>query len=327
LLFFFVVPQKISAKELKHAAPSLPELNPFNLVYVFNSNPFTPAMKKLFVLILICVSAATYSQNDTIFPNQTAEWHVKVYTEDEGSTYYGNHTVKLSDDSTFSAGLWWHSVLNGIDDTVGLAAIDSGLVYYQSTAVMALGLLHTYYDPAINILYDFNLTIGDTAYIDDTDPAIVIDTTTSLILGAPRKSFLLNNGDEVIHGLGSFTGFFRPFMSTFELGIGMCHFEGNYIDSLLNQYTLDYTISGGCTAGLDGSTGLHLIIYPNPSMDFLKVETQSQSPIVYSVHDIHGRQFMSGTSNEPTFQLEINKLDKGTYVLSVLNEKRLFIVQ
>ena len=133
--------------------------------------------------------------------------------------------------------------------------IDSGRVYYKALWGPPGGL--TVYvspygpsDTTTQKLYDFTLSIGDTAYVRDNFHYEVIDIDTTLFLGIPRKTLHLGSGwnewDTWVEGVGSVNGFFYPWAHLFEASCSMCFFTGHYVDSLGVEYTLTYDNPSTC---------------------------------------------------------------------------------
>ena len=65
----------------------------------------------------------------------------------------------------------------------------------------------------------------------------------------------------------------------------------------------------------------NIIIYPNPSSTFIKIET-SKNLIDIQIMDIHGNVLPVTIQKN---SLDISFLDNGTYILKILVENKLYI--
>lgn len=189
-------------------------------------------MKPFAVSFLILSAAACSGQvSDTLLPNVYGAWSIKHWQYDGWSVsdgYYSSFYYETYDTITWNGQLWNMLHVDGVD---GLIRSDSGKVYCRGW-FDPLPFQYAPADTAEQLLYDFNMEVGDTAYFEEgTFPVIVESIGVSNILGVSKKAWLLDNGDEIVQGLGSMEGLFRPWRNLFEANEWICEFEGFYKDS------------------------------------------------------------------------------------------------
>jgi hypothetical protein len=176
------------------------------------------------------------------------------------------------------------------------------------------------YGSADELLYDFNLVVGDT--IPGAAFTSVITSIDSVLVGSNyRKRFLTNgyfmNGYlNYVEGIGSNMGFYQLIYLAVEYGATMHTYSENNIE----VYQHDMY---GCSVMLDLTEKpkpLQLEIFPNPSsgtvtIDFGEEITEGK----IEIFDMPGNKIVSKTiSNQSKFICE--NLPSGIYIITVTDQ-------
>ncbi len=184
----------------------------------------------------------------------------------------------------------------------------------------------SYYDTTTQVLYDFGLSVNDTAYWQPSDPpfpVIVQSIDTVWLAGRARKRFYLNVfEDEWVAGVGSMLGLLRPFQYYFEASFSMNCFCGNYLDadSVPYQACLPFTV------GVPDVPKAKLAIHPNPSTgNFILEGATPNKP--YHLTDVRGIEVLSGLTTAGSTNVQLPHAVPGLYVLNVAGTRTKVIVQ
>ncbi len=269
----------------------------------------------MFPAFLTLASGLCSAQSDRSFPNNEAYWLIRIgeldpdfnwYTHEHELLYMHNPQIELE-------GRSWGTVWRG--EPIGLLAVDSGKVFYRSTAEYTYSDLGWgYFDTTAQILYDFNLLVGDTAY-DEQDPITVVAIDTVAIWGQEREHLVLSNDDEWIEGVGSINGLFRPFAYTWGLesvSYEMVDFCGYYIapDSLPYQMCLP--------DGLDERSGPNITIGPNPCSGEFTIRAVPRDGL-FTICDVRGSLIRQGRTTGTETHVALVGVPAGLYMVRVQN--------
>ena len=201
----------------------------------------------------------------------------------------------------------------------GLLREDSNIVYYIPP------------NGVEGVLYDFNLEVGDTAYINNVFcsdiPIYIIDIDTVNYFGITRKRWLLGGDGYAqefwIEGIGSQHGpLHTKFMSCIVCPVWelLCYHDNN---------TLEYIMYGqtDCfqkTIGIEEITGKNkILIMPNPVKKGASIEIKMDFiPANIDILNSSGNlvQRLTSIQNE-TIKIETNDLETGIYLLKVTNQE------
>ena len=275
-------------------------------------------MKLLQLSILLFLTNQSFSQTDTLFPNNGATWDVLAWTWDHSGdlewmeVHSLSYRVYIDNDTIIEDSKDWSSIREeAMGEPKGRIAVDSGKVYFQS------------YDPNYPVeemgteafvLYDFNLEVGDTAY---TYPEIVVvsEISTTLMLGEERKMLILTNGDNWVYGLGSTNGLFYPLFNLGEFGFTLCEFHGNYIDETEGSYQLDYINGGHCLIGIEEVAPLTVSINAISSQLYINNLSNKDQP--YTLVNLSGQKVLSGNLKPGNNVVNIGILSTGMYIIQI----------
>ena len=287
-------------------------------------------MRLGFITMLLLVVGRVSAQNDTIFPNVDGTWDMTTTTWDwDGQNMnfmYFNYTLQYyAEPSVEIDGLSWGSVTSGDGTQIGLLAVDQDKVFYRSIQPFYYG--YEYYgDTATQVLYDFGLSVNDTAYWQSSDPSFPVTVQsidTVWLAGRARKRLHLNVfGDEWVAGIGSIKGLLTPLQFWFEASYSMSNFCGNYLDadSVPYQACLPFTV------GVPDAPKAKLAIHPNPSTGTFVVEGASPNK-PYHLTDVRGIEVLSGLTAAGSTNILLPHAIPGFYVLNVAGTRTKVIVQ
>jgi hypothetical protein len=71
----------------------------------------------------------------------------------------------------------------------------------------------------------------------------------------------------------------------------------------------------------------NFIIYPNPASNKIIITINSSAPAVMKLLDISGRVLTSKTLNDPTTNLELPPLSRGTYFIQIGSTVRKLVIR
>ena len=167
-----------------------------------------------------------------------------------------------------------------------------------------------YQDTVEHVLYDFNITVGDTI-----TPLYYIDSI--LINGDYRKRFVLQSwmpadtNFALIEGIGSTTGPFQPLYPYFEQGSLLECFSQNNINL--------YPGYGNCKlyTGIKeiNKENKQIKIYPNPSSTTITISAKGIN--TYILSNTFGQVIKEGKLNGDETTIEVSALPNGIYILAL----------
>jgi hypothetical protein len=176
------------------------------------------------------------------------------------------------------------------------------------------------------ILYNFNKNAGDTALLfngnSNSMVTYTVQTKDSLLLsdGFYHKRFVfINAGVTVIEGVGSNWGLITPW-SPFEIA--------NQIKCLIQKNPSFATIysDGGIGTNCQLLTNIeeendlksNLSIFPNPTLDFLNIKTESLIPKYIEIKNILGQIILYlNNCNQDITTINIKDFTQGIYFIRV----------
>lgn len=109
----------------------------------------------------------------------------------------------------------------------------------------------------------------------------------------------------------------------FTLGESIIETYSNTEISILQGFHQTYVIDDAVTA-LSNSSRLKeaVSIYPNPTMDFLKLEIKNFQGLNYKIYDLNGRTVLQSELTDQVTKIDILKLPEATYQLILTDPKR-----
>jgi len=173
------------------------------------------------------------------------------------------------------------------------------------------------------LLYDFNLSIGDTVKSNclswGTDCAVVISIDSLFAISDYRKVFNLSTIPpySIIEGIGSTSGLLEPLCPNEFTGTLVCFTEGGttlYPDALTACEIVSNTE--------EGSEQLVFKAYPNPVKEKVTIQMDSEwNKSNWQLYNAIGEKVRTGQVQTPAFEITRNALPSGIYLLHLVNEK------
>jgi hypothetical protein len=274
--------------------------------------PMRTPLHCLLVLSSCVIFGAAFGQNHTTFPNVsgsfTTMWLCLQPTSSPPESWMPQTYEYVAEPATEYAGKLWGS-LNG--QSIGISVEGSRVFYYDA------GL------DSIITLYDFSLSMGDTAYFDNymyNGYVMVAAVDTVTIEGHQRRRLILadewgNPTDDWLEGIGSLQGLLRPLWVT-PLGCGPVwyHYCAEYMDELAVPYTWCTDIVMPVEQ-MEQPAGIK--VYPNPASATVTIERTAGNTQPYRLIDLQGRVVASGDLREQLCSVDLSGIPPGMYVLEV----------
>ena len=209
------------------------------------------------------------------------------------------------------------------EDPIGMYREDNGKIFLRELINMTPSEEY--------LIYDWNLNIGDTAYVQHgcSETGLVLCAITDTVINNEnRRVFHLNYAENMelteiwIEGMGSELGF--PFSGTKSNPVSfnyypmttdmLCYYEDDELSWDNPNY--DECMMGGVLGTNDIENIESICIYPNPAKNTVNI-TFSDDAICQSVeiYAVDGRLLKSQISNLET--VDVSKLNAGIYILKV----------
>ncbi len=225
------------------------------------------------------------------------------------------------------------TIVNSLNYNIIWASSDS-LSTWQYQGLLREDSNIVYYIPPNGdegVLYNFNLEIGDTAYVNNVlcsdIPIYVIDIDTVEYFGISRKRWLLGEDGNIreswVEGIGSLNG---PLHTKFEYCM-----VGPFWELLCfhNNDSLEYIMYGqtDCyqnTVGIEEINGKNKIfIKPNPVIKGNPIEMEMNFvPVKIDIFNSSGMLIQRLTSfQNQIMKIETNDLETGLYLIKVTNQE------
>lgn len=184
-----------------------------------------------------------------------------------------------------------------------------------------------------DLLYDFNLSIGDTLPLsyNNFGNNYVSSIDSALWAGRYRKQYHIStsghsNYVSLVEGVGSTEGLIYP------LNTGPW---GN-INGTLNGFSLDKIVCDTSLKSLSvkqiNNSGLKYIIYPNPVNSLLQVSVSNETLSQIKIVDVLGNEIMVKPTLSPStggelLSVDVSNLANGVYFIRIGASTQKFIVQ
>ena len=286
----------------------------------------------LLFYVLIFFSNKTFSQsNYTQIPESNAVWKIVYYCPQPAPFSFCEWiSDSIAGDTTIS-GLLFHKILRTTYDAFCNDVVILQPTYHGSFRQDTVNKKVYYLEPSgqENLLYDFDLAIGDTVNTYNTcSLRRVVEIDSLLINGTFRKRYkleelLIQCGDPyyIIEGVGCNNGFteqmtnLNSFLACFKNGNNVEYMDSATIDCH-SPYDTCFT---SYTSSLNNSFKYP---YPNPTANNIQIDNELL-PTKYILQSLTGKILCEGYLVENP--IKIPPLENGLYFL-ILNKNKLKIV-
>lgn len=242
------------------------------------------------------------------FPINYGLWHYAFYDD------FGNYTGQQKDlvllgDTLIGAVLYSKIYHNGTSYEGALREQGKKVFYHSKNA------------GSERLLYDFNLTVGDTfVFINDTanvsvfDTVIVVQEYTTTTSKGPQRTLTFNWGTTWIEGIGNLENLLKP---TVNHSISARY----YLECMRSDTGFVYPAGAACILSSSeiNISKSQLEIYPNPSIGLIKVESKNYNLNEIRILNVLGQEVKRfGDINAG--QISIEGLKPGIYFLKIKDE-------
>ncbi|MBK6410853.1 MAG: T9SS type A sorting domain-containing protein [Flavobacteriales bacterium] len=178
--------------------------------------------------------------------------------------------------------------------------------------------MHIWDGSSDQLLYDFDLQVGDTLPIswNNWNEEITVIAVDSVLVGSEmRARYEMGNSwaQYLIEGIGTDHGLFEPISIAFDCGYSLgCFGLGN-----MSYYPLPAT--GSCEGSMridDHAPRVPISVAPVPATDRLTLRG-SQSREHYTIIDPWGRAVLRGETRQSETEIDLSTLSNGMYSLVI----------
>jgi hypothetical protein len=290
-------------------------------------------MKTVILLMIIALLGQTTIKaqtNDYIpFPNQ-AVWHVFIWRDYSGISKFISEE-RYTDGDTIINGLKY---IKYYDPTLNNAVRDD--------SVNKIVYRYNFFSKKEEVLFDFNLKVGDTVLVlDKTTKYWIKDIDSVLLLdGRYHNRYSFNDPGHIgmvpapklspwIQGLGYFHSNIYSSVSEFSEGSTLyttvCASANG--KKLIRGYgypvPADFGNCGGIITGIQAAENSDkIILYPNPVSHKLQLKWSEQNKNAatrFSITDCQGRVFLGGADTDDF--IDVTTLPAGLYVIILIDKQ------
>lgn len=207
-------------------------------------------------------------------------------------------------------------------DTSYYLPMNEGLIRYIREESSKIFL---YTDTEEELLYDFDMEIGDTAGIT-WYTEIIVSVDSFLFNSSMRKKFTTNGGTVIFEGIGTTKGFLDGFPSLGDESFSslICYAQGeDYLNPLTYQAEGIIAVDS-CTSYIVSSTKTpvpeknDIRYFPNPTSSSLFIELIGDEKMEkISILNYEGKLLIEIKCQQKNHTLDIQHLTKGFYILCI----------
>ena len=278
-------------------------------------------MKTLIALFFgITFSSLLFSQNYFPIVQENNEWSVLIVTESgpyPWDTVYVTETYRLSGDTLLSGQMYKKIYKSAEEFPVNWNYY--GCMREEDKKVWSKGT-NNYPE---RLIYDFNLSVGDTIWLFEYDPMILDSIEYKLINNENRKHFYFSYPSYQsltefwIEGIGSNRGIFTSGTATVDGGGFwlLCMKENGDLIYMNPNYNNCFLITE-----IQETNNSIIEVYPNPAQNKIKVKNTENIKIESSsIVDLKGQKLLEFKKNKT--ELDLSVISTGIYLLKVTHEK------
>lgn len=273
-------------------------------------------MKKLTLLfsLINLIINSTYATVYYPFPSTSGSWNYRYYDEMHLPTQAFTNYVLAGD--TLISGVNYQKITKNYSYTGALRENNKVIYFVPDTAN------HEY------VLYDFNLSAGDTvknrfgAAVCSNGIVTVLYVDSVQLQNGYHRRLNLSTNVQWVEGIGSFNYLLEP-------SLFYCVSGNDYLECEAGNTGIEYaTNTSLCIVAVKevAKSKYTISVLPNPFTDFVTVQSdKSLQEASYKISDKLGRVCISGKF-DATAKIDLSALLNGVYFLSV-NEQTFKLIK
>lgn len=286
----------------------------------------------MFLLFGVIFLQFSFSQNYVSFPTATAHWNCLFWHQWQPDNYNLTNYQYLQQGDTLLKGKNYNKIYLKLVDMPEPAIYIGGLredtvkqiFFFPASTTISTPGPHTFpNDTSEQLLYTYkNLSIGKVLLINPLHDSVKVLGIDSVLIGNTyRKRFEIQGGlllgpEYWIEGIGSTKDLLSSYTYEFEWQyFTLCYGDTNtyYINSPNGNDSCHYSK----ITGISESKFSNIKVYPNPTSDFLTIETPFDGTIINAaIYSIQGQMLLKKEFNHQT-EMDIRKLNVGLYFLHI----------
>ncbi len=300
-------------------------------------------MKKyLFILLALAFFKANAQSYQYVpFPTGDAVWSEYYRSEEQQSPpwfyYYYDKIAMTGEDTTINEKIYkklylFNDTVFNIHNATYLGGLreQNKKIYYYGDTIRSLKPIYAFQEI---LLYDFNLTIGDTLHPDSNTYSnflgyfIVKNIDTIIIGNVPRRRITFNGSyARWVEGVGDLEGLLFPISgivtkSGQPLGDLICFKQNDTIVYFNNNYSECMPLNVPAKT----AASENIIISPNPATSYLSLNTYNFQllPFTFQLYDVQGSLQREGKITGTQAEINVSDLPRGLYVLKIITDKQM----
>ncbi len=282
-------------------------------------------IKYIAAIILLCILSQASAQNDSLMPNLSADYKVRCYSE--SPWYEEQHIVFSNPNPAYDT----VNVYTQYDELFAKLYMDTLKVWIKRIANIPdcyMGWSDPEFTNEWELLYDFGLEVGDSAYITYSGTGLITSIEEIEVQGQIRKKFIIDGGSaSYIQGIGDVRHPFQPKIHMFENYYETCtshlYYSGpSPIDSI--------TFSPNCDGEILSVNQIEkgtFQVYPNPAIETMHISLQNANAKSGSIYNALGEFLNSFTIKSQEIHVDVHELNPGIYFLKVQLENGQILVR
>ena len=195
----------------------------------------------------------------------------------------------------------------------------SYILMREDTITQRVYIYDTNYNPPEYLQFDFSLEVGDTMFSDYVlglmEYRVVTEVSTvALENGELRKKIVFDYGYATItESIGHECGFYGSYICQ-----GLWWWRE--LHCVIEDDVPLYVYGNSCApyVGISEPTISPLTIYPNPSSNFITIETPDHDQ--FTILNLSGQELLHRELIDPKTQIDISTLPSGVYVVKLVGE-------
>ena len=295
-------------------------------------------MKKILILfVCICFSELILAQKYYPFPTSNAVWREKFYTKAsgifsvtdnyqkyiKGDTIIGNHLYHKIYQSGYED---WYSYLNG----------SRKLKYYDDKYLYSIRedsakRIYLFSSNKEFLVYDFNLTLGDTLpalYAVPKDYIFVVSKIDSvLVLDNYHKRYRMNlgfyNSFDLIEGMGSSYGLAEGYTGYYNYTSYFLCFKQDGENAYPNGVECDLISTGIKELNLQNE----IQVFPNPSTGIINISNLPDKPLKLQLFNMLGKLVYETQIQAINYSLNLDFMPGRIYLLKVTDKNKSIVFE